>query len=187
MHSEVHFPAVNHPGAVIYRKCRTFLCVQWSAETRLENSVHSFRALRYLPRSSTGARTVTFLCVQWSAETRLENSVHSFCTLRYLPQLSIGARTVTFLCVQWSAETRLENFVHSFRALRYLHGCILNCTFWQLIYRGRFCHKKCKTGSITVTSRTDNAINILDIDCDIVMTTSTSIRCHFSFHKHLKP
>jgi hypothetical protein len=97
MHSELHFPAVNHPSAVLYRKCRTFLCVQWSAETRLKNSVHSFRALRYLPRSSTGARTVTFLCVQWSTETRLENSVHSF------------------------------------RALRYLHGCILNCTFRQLI------------------------------------------------------
>jgi hypothetical protein len=78
MHSELHFPAVNHPGAIIYRKCRTFLYVQWSAETRLENSVHSFRALRYLPRSSTGARTVTFLCVQWSAKTRLENLVHSF-------------------------------------------------------------------------------------------------------------
>jgi len=26
----------------------TFLCVQWSAETRLQNSVHSFRALWYL-------------------------------------------------------------------------------------------------------------------------------------------
>jgi succinate dehydrogenase/fumarate reductase cytochrome b subunit len=26
----------------------TFLCVQWSTEIRLENSVHSFRALRYL-------------------------------------------------------------------------------------------------------------------------------------------
>ncbi len=88
MHSELHFPAVNHPGAVIYRKCRTFLCVQWSTETRLENSVHSFRALKYL------------------------------------------------------------------------HGCILNCTFWQLIYKGRFCHRKCRTDSITVTSRTDNAINI---------------------------
>jgi len=124
IHFELHFPAVNHPGAVIYRKCRTFLCVQWSAETRLENSVHSFRALRYLPRSSTSARTVTFLYVQWSAETRLENSVHSF------------------------------------RALKYLHGCILNCTLRQLIYRGRFCHKKCRTGSITVTSRTDNTINI---------------------------
>jgi len=31
------------------------------------------------------------------------------------------------------------------------HGCILNCTLRQLIYRGRFCHRKCKTGSITVT------------------------------------
>ncbi len=40
------------------------------------------------------------------------------------------------------------------------HGCILNCTLRQLIYRGRFCHRKCRTGSITVTSRTDNAINI---------------------------
>jgi hypothetical protein len=84
MHSELHFLAVNHPGAVIYRKCRTFLCVQWSVETRFENSIHSFRALRYLPQSSTGVRTVTFLCVQWSAETRLENSVHSFRALRYL-------------------------------------------------------------------------------------------------------
>jgi hypothetical protein len=88
MHSELHFLVVNHPGAVIYRKCRTFLCVQWLAETHLENSVHSFRELRYL------------------------------------------------------------------------HGCILNCTFRQLIYRGRFCHRKCRTSSITVTSRTDNAINI---------------------------
>jgi hypothetical protein len=73
------------------------------------------------------------VCVQWSAETRLENSVHSFRALKYLPRSSIGAQTVIFLCVQWSAETRLENSVHSFRALRYLHGCILNCTFQQLI------------------------------------------------------
>jgi hypothetical protein len=97
MHSKLHFSAVNHPGAAIYRKCKTFLYVQLSMETRLENSVHSFCALRYLPQSST------------------------------------GARTVTFLCVQWSTETHLENFVHSFRTLRYLHGCILNCAFWQLI------------------------------------------------------
>ncbi len=32
-----------------------------------------------------------------------------------------------------------------------VHGCILNCTLRQLIYRGRFCHRKCRTDSITVT------------------------------------
>jgi hypothetical protein len=127
--------------------CAFYCCVHFSLRRKLS-----------ILRSSTGAQTVTFLCVQWSAETHLENSVHSFRALRYLPRSSTSAQTVTFLCVQWSAETRLENSIHSFRALRYLHGCILNCTFRQLIYRGRFCHRKCRTGSITVMSRTDNAI-----------------------------
>jgi hypothetical protein len=129
--------------------CAFYCCVHFSLRRKLS-----------ILRSSISVRTVTFLCVQWSVETRLENSVHSFRTLKYFPRLSTGAWTVTFLCVQWSAETRFENSVHSFRALRYLHGCILNCTFRQLIYKGRFCHRKCRTDSIIVTSRIDNAINI---------------------------
>jgi hypothetical protein len=50
----------------------------------------------------------------------------------------------------------LENSVHSFRALR-MHSKLQSPA---VIYRGQFCHRKCRTDSIIVTSWTDNAINI---------------------------
>jgi hypothetical protein len=43
---------------------------------------------------------------------------------------------------------------------RHLQRPVLPREFHAIIYKGRFCHRKCRTGSITVTSQTDNAINI---------------------------
>jgi hypothetical protein len=40
-----------------------------------------------------------------------------------------------------------------------LHSPVVNHP-GAVIYRGQFCHKKCRTGSIIVTSQTNNAINI---------------------------
>ncbi len=93
MHSELHFPAVNHPGVVIYRKCRTFLCVQWSAETRLENSIHSFRALN---SPSYGRRPV------------------------------LGPSLFSVSSGRWKLASKIPS-------IHFAHGCILNCTLWQLI------------------------------------------------------
>jgi hypothetical protein len=129
--SLVSMQTANRAGRQTQREkpsCGFYCCVHFSLRRKLS-----------ILRSSTGARTITFLCVQWSAETRLENSVHSF---RARTDRRTNGRTD-----EWTDGRTNE------RTQRGVAESASQITGSErrVSDRGRFCHRKCRTGSITVT------------------------------------